>query len=121
MIAKQRLIEFLRAARTQPDTPFTFTLDMQPHDAKVYIHRMRVELGRFRSALQERGERLRRFKMLVREIIPDSLEPNKTHVTLQYYLHGSRTKLDNDISEVFELVATGDKRLAPEVTNVKAP
>jgi len=91
MIAKQRLIEFLRAARTQPDTPFTFTLDMQPHDAKVYIHRMRVELGRFRSALQERGERLRRFKMLVREVIPAAiLSSRQPHQTRQRHLRSFR-------------------------------
>lgn len=120
MIAKQRLIEFLKSARVNPELPYTFTLDMPPPQARDYIHRMRVELARFRNALRDRGERIRPFKMLIEELIPDSLEPNRTHVTLRYQLDKGRTQMHRDISEVFDLVATGDKQLTPEVTNVKA-
>mgnify|MGYP006322008977 CR=1 FL=1 len=120
MNAKERLIDFLKSARVKPDLPYTFTLDMPVNQAKVYVHRMRVELTRFRTALRERGERIRAFKMIVQEMVPDSLEPLQTHVTLLYVTNNKLIRMQKDISEVFELVATGEKQLAPEIVHVKA-
>lgn len=119
MNAKQRLIEFLKSAKANPHTPYTFTLDMPPENARTYIHRMRVELTRLRTALRERGERIKPFKMIVEEIIQDSLEPNQTHVTLYYKTNTELSKVHRDISEVFELITVpGEKQLPAEVRNV---
>jgi len=120
MNAKARLIDFLKSARAAPDKPYTFTLDMPPENAKMYIHRMRVELTRFRAALKEQGARIKPFKMLVQEVLQDSLEPNRTHVTMLYQTNGKMSRLQRDISDVFELVATNERQIPVEVRNVKA-
>jgi hypothetical protein len=102
MRAKEQLKQFLRHAMTTPDVPYTFELMCTPNDAHTYVHRMRVELTRFRAHIRNAGKQIIPFKMLLRSVEQDEL--GNCHVTLSYHLDIDG-QLSEDISEIFAAVA----------------
>ena len=102
MRAKEQLKRFLRHVMETPDVPYTFELMCTPHDAHTYVHRMRVELTRFRAHIRNSGKQIIPFKMLLRSIEQDAL--GNCHITLLYHLDVDG-KLSEEVSEIFSAIA----------------
>lgn len=106
MNAKLRLIEFLKTAPKSQTKTFEFVLENTTEPAaKDYIHRMRVELSRFRSALREEGKQLRPFRMLLEEL---TSVDNGVKIKLLYSDSPSSNRALRHVSEIFDVISTGD-------------
>lgn len=104
--AKTELIAFLRQAPKDPALKYTFKVPLMSHDDAIkFVHRMRVELSRFRTDIQLQGKALRPFKMLI-----DKIEDNNTftYITLQYKNTVGK-KILADVNEIFDVISTGGR------------
>ncbi len=96
--AKQTVINFVKETREQPH--FTFTVNGNEADAKVFIHRMRVELSRMRDAVKSSGRTIKEFKMKVVAIEVEE-EQNISVVTLEK-VEGKTNEIAEEIREIFD-------------------
>ena len=106
--AKNELIAFLRQVQKTKTHEYIVELPlMTDKDAKDFVHRMRVELSRFRTTIQLQSKQVRPFKMLLQEIIHSS---DKTNITLLY-----RDTVDDktlkDVDEIFSIISTGSNMI----------
>ncbi len=104
-LPKRKLIAFLTDAKEGED--YIFDVDIPVDDALNFVHRMRVELSRFREKVRARKRLPKHFKMLF--IKAESIEgiKNKCRITLRRSLSGH--DVSNVIDDIFEEVAGGKK------------
>jgi len=111
MNAKERLIDFLKKAPRAEGGTYTFAVHGDKEEASAYVHRMRVELSRFRNKLRERNRQVRPFKMLLQSIEPHYQNTDGAarsyKVTLQFQ-QSNTDHISRELSEVFDVVSTGD-------------
>ena len=104
MRAKERLKDFLKAVRATGNTTYTFTTAGSEYDAQRYVHRMRVELSRFREKVRMNGQQLNPFKVKLVSLTPDDTEKT-TIVTLQF-INERNPELSRGLAEIFDVVAS---------------
>ena len=104
-IPKQKLISFLKNAVEGED--YIFTVDIPVGSALNFVHRMRVELSRFREKVRERDRIPKQFKMLYIESKAVEGNPNSCTITLRRSLSGHN--VSNVIDDIFDEVAGGSK------------
>lgn len=101
---KRRLIEFIRDAKL--DKEYQFEITGTVTDAKKFVHRMRVELTRFRNQVIAQGRTVKQFKVhhIKSEVIDGG---KKVRITLVKSMN-SACRASNDIDEVFNDIAGGE-------------
>jgi hypothetical protein len=105
--AKKQLIEFLKYVKRTGKTEFTFTILLSEGKAKDYLHRMRVELSRFRRKLKDEGKQIISFKMNTTEW---KVVDNGVQVTLEY-IQNVPFEMQKELSDIFGVLSTGDDAL----------
>jgi len=81
-LPKRHLVNFLEATAEKPNEEYIFVLQKcTVAQAKVFVHRMRVDLSRKKQALLENGYRVPPFAMLVKSYSFNPLK-NATTITL---------------------------------------
>lgn len=70
MHPKTCLIEFIKTA--EDNKPYPITIKGNEDLARKFIHRMRVELSRFRNELRELGRIPKQFRVITHEIIENN-------------------------------------------------
>ncbi len=112
--AKSELIEFLKHAPKSKDRQYEITMPlMSEEDAQKFVHRMRVELCRFRTDVELQGKTIRPFKMLIESIKHENIN---TLIVLRYR-DTTDKKILKDIDDVFDVISTGSKLLNEEATS----
>jgi len=109
-LPKQKLIEFLKNSVAEKE--YLLILPVPVEGAEAFIHRMRVELSRFREKVRDRGRVPKSFKMLYIKIKTEAIidintgSPNtKCKVFLMKSTSGYA--VDAEIDAIFEQVAGG--------------
>lgn len=102
-LPKQKLIEFLQ--NSVAEEAFTLVIPSSAKDAATFIHRMRVELSRFREQVRNRGRVPRAFKMLYIKTETKAINENTCSVVLMKSTSGHA--VDAEIDAIFEQVAGG--------------
>ena len=82
MLAKTRLMMFLKHAKQTPNAPYTWEHEGDVVSARIFVHRMRVELSDMRHTLKLMNRPIRPFKMLLDNITV--ISDNITSITLRY-------------------------------------
>lgn len=95
---KETLITMLR--ESQFEEPYTIELNATYKEAKSFIHRMRVELSRFRSKLIKLNKTLDRFSILTQSITVES----KDYCTITLIKTRHRRRFDNADPEVLSVL-----------------
>ena len=105
MLAKEALIEFLRHAPKADDRCHTISLPAgtSAPSANVYLHRMRVELSRFRDYYRMLGKQTHPFKMKCVDI---TCNTDATLLKLEFRDTVSPRVL-RDVNEIFDILTTG--------------
>ncbi len=98
---KKKLISFLTNAEL--DVDYSFSVDIPASDALTFVHRMRVELSRFREKVRQRKRIPKHFKMLY--IGVESTGDNKCTITLKKSV--SRNDISQELDDIFDQVAGG--------------
>ncbi len=82
--AREELIKFLTSAPKAENKCYIVILTLTTQvNADAFIHRMRVELSRFRTALINDNKQLKPFKLMVKKI--NYIQAlNETQITLRY-------------------------------------
>lgn len=96
--AKEALITLLR--ESQFEEPYTIEIKATYPEAKSFIHRMRVELSRFRNKLIKLNKTLDRFSILTQSISMES--ENRCVITLIKTRY--RRRFDNADPEVLSVL-----------------
>lgn len=96
--AKQTVITFVKETRDQPY--FSFAINGNEAEAKVFIHRMRVELSRMRDAVKSSGRTIKEFKMKVVAIEVNE-EENISVVQLEKVV-GKTNEIAEEVREIFD-------------------
>jgi len=104
-LPKRKLIFFLKEAKEDKD--FSFDVNVPPEDALNFVHRMRVELSRFREKVRARDRTPKHFKMLFIKVEPIKDDKNKCKITLRRSQSGH--DVSNVVDDIFEQVAGGKK------------
>lgn len=104
-LPKRKLINFLQNAKEDED--YTFRVDISPDEAINFVHRMRVELSRFREKVRERDRTPKHFKMLFKGAKPVVGSKDKCDITLCRSLSGH--DVSNTLDSIFDEVAGGKK------------
>lgn len=111
---KDQIINMLQHVKTTGECFYTFDIPLGPDTPRIaleaavqnYIQRMRVELSRMRKAVKRRNQQLKRFSILRKSVVPVT---GGARVTLEY--REGETKLYSELSEIFDLVSTGERLL----------
>jgi len=100
-LPKRKLISFLQEA--EMDVNFEFSIAIPAAEALTFLHRMRVELSRFRTKVRNRKRVPKHFKMLYVNV--RSTGDNSCIMTLKKSL--SSTDVSEELDEIFDAVAGG--------------
>ena len=104
-IPKRKLIYFLQNAKEEEN--FVFNVDIPVEEALNFVHRMRVELSRFREKVRAKERIPKHFKMLFIDAKAIEGEKNKCTITLKRSL--SSHDVSNVLDDIFDEVAGGKK------------
>jgi len=106
MIAKYRLIDFLKTAPRSDGGIYEFSMwFISETKMDDYIHLMRVELSRIRDQLKDQGKQLRAFKMLV--VTKDyNLITKKAKIVMRFR-DSLKKEFTAIIDEIFDVVSQG--------------
>ena len=102
-LPKQKLIEFLK--NSVAEEGYLLTLPVPVSEAEAFIHRMRVELSRFREKVRERGRVPKTFKMLYLKTETQAIDVETCGVILMKSTSGHA--VDAEIDAIFDQVAGG--------------
>lgn len=102
-LPKRKLVNFLQNAELDKD--FEFAVDIPIEEALQFVHRMRVELSRFRDKVRKQSRTPKHFKMLY--IKSDEKGTQKCTITLKKSL--SRNDVSEELDSIFDVVAGGPK------------
>ncbi len=102
-LPKQKLIEFLK--NSVAEEAYLLVIPVPVSEAEAFIHRMRVELSRFREKVRDRGRVPKTFKMLYIKTETKAIDINTCSVTLMKSTGGYA--VDAEIDAIFEQVAGG--------------
>lgn len=102
-LPKRKLINFLQNAVESEN--YTFEVNIPVEEALNFVHRMRVELSRFREKVRARGRTRKHFKMLFINAEPIGDGKNKCIITLRRSQSGH--DVSNIVDDIFEEVAGG--------------
>ena len=102
-LPKRKLINFLQNAEL--DKNFNFTVDIPVEEALNFVHRMRVELSRFRDKVRKQARTPKHFKMLY--IKAEESGTEKCIITLKKSM--SRNDVSEELDSIFDIVAGGPK------------
>jgi len=100
--AKRRTVELIKKGM---DEPYEF---FQPlHHGNAMVHRIRVELSRFRAQIREKfpGKPIRHFKVIA-EVTPKP-DVNTDHVKM-WKTQGGNEKITNELSMILGKLVLGD-------------
>lgn len=100
-LPKQKLIEFIRSSKM--DEPFSFVVEIKLAEADNFVHRMRVELSRFREQVKAKGRVPKQFKVLF--LGATAVNEKQTKITLMRAM--SKNDISSDLDKVFDQVAGG--------------
>ena len=107
-LPKRKLIAFLNFYKEAKEgEDFSFSVNIPPEEALNFVHRMRVELSRFREKVRARARTPKHFKMLFIGVKPIGNEKNKCEITLRRSQSGH--DVSNVVDEIFEELAGGKK------------
>ena len=98
--AKNTLVRMLAQFKDSDEGDFVFYLRGNTEYADNYIHRMRVELSRFRAKIAKNKKAWKPFKIL--RVSVEEMPDGIVKVVLRKDLKDSRAI--NDVADVFELV-----------------
>lgn len=87
------------------DHEFEFIVDIPVAEALNFVHRMRVELSRFRDKVRKQSRTPKHFKMLYVRAEPSGTK--KCIITLKKSL--SRNDVSEELDSIFDVVAGGPK------------
>ncbi len=104
-LPKRKLITFLKEAKEGED--FSFIVNIPPNEALNFVHRMRVELSRFREKVREQQRTPKHFKMLFIGVEKIDDEKDKCKITLRRSQSGH--DVSNVVDDIFDEVAGGKK------------
>lgn len=104
-LPKRKLILFLQNAKEDED--YVFEVNIPEEDALNFVHRMRVELSRFREKVRERDRTPKHFKMLFKGAIQIGDNEDWCKITLRRSLSGH--DVSNVLDDIFDEVAGGKK------------
>ena len=102
-LPKRKLVNFLQNAEF--DKNYNFTVDIPVGEALNFVHRMRVELSRFRDKVRKRDRTPKHFKMLY--IKAEASGTKKCIITLKKSM--SRNDVSEELDSIFDVVAGGSK------------
>jgi len=103
--AKQEIINFLQQAPKASNKIYTFSLACSSEKmARIFIHKMRVELSRLREEIQDQGKQCRPFKMFINKIEPVAV--NVSRISLRYH-DSNCAKVVEDVNNLFDVLSTG--------------
>ncbi len=102
-LPKRKLVNFLQNAEFDKD--YNFTVDIPVEEALNFVHRMRVELSRFRDKVRKQDRIPKHFKMLYVGAIESGTE--KCVITLKKSM--SRNDVSEELDSIFDVVAGGPK------------
>lgn len=102
-LPKRKLVSFLQNAEMDQD--FAFTVDIPIGEALNFVHRMRVELSRFRDKVRKQARTPKHFKMLYIKSEENGTE--KCTITLKKSL--SRNDVSEELDSIFDVVAGGPR------------
>ena len=102
-LPKRKLISFLKDSEL--DKEFKFSVDIPVAEALYFVHRMRVELSRFREKVKKLSRTPKHFKMLYISAVADG--NNRCIITLKKSL--SAHDVSEALDEIFDVVAGGAK------------
>ncbi len=100
-LPKRKLVSFLQEA--EMDVDFKFSVAIPASEALTFVHRMRVELSRFRTKVRNRKRVPKHFKMLY--IGVKETGKNSCIITLKKSL--SSNDVSEELDEIFDKVAGG--------------
>lgn len=100
-LPKRKLVSFLKEAELDKD--FAFSVDIPVAEALNFVHRMRVELSRFREKVRKKARTPKQFKMLY--VKAEAAGDFKCIITLKKSL--SLHDVSNELDEIFNVVAGG--------------
>lgn len=100
-LPKRKLINFLKNAVLDED--YSFPVDIPNDEAINFVHRMRVELSRFREKVKRSNRTPKSFKMLLIGSVKNG--DNKCIITLRK--SQSSHDVSNEIDEIFDTIAGG--------------
>jgi len=100
-LPKQKLINFLKNGKLEEDYSFEVAIPIE--EALNFVHRMRVELSRFREKVRQKKRIPKHFKMLY--IKAEAAGEGKCNITLRRSLSGH--DVSNEIDEIFNDIAGG--------------
>ncbi len=98
----KKLIDFLKNAEF--DKPYIFIAPVNIKDAEKFVHKMRVQLSRYRNRVREKGRIPRHFKVLFK----DAVNIDHTHCNITLIKSLSSHDVSHDIKEVFDELDGGD-------------
>ncbi len=102
-LPKKKLINFLQNAELDKD--YSFDVNIPLDKALDFVHRMRVELSRFREKVRARKRVPKHFKMLYVGAVAKG--NNNCTITLKRSLSGH--DVSGAIDDIFDEVAGGEK------------
>lgn len=97
---KVKLLDMVRTRKLTE--PYEFEIEGSETDAKNFVHRMRVELGRFREKIRDAGRTPKQFKMLVMGYA-HSEKAGRTKITL--VLARSTNDVSEELKDAFSVMA----------------
>jgi len=100
--AKRRTIELIKKGM---DEPYEFTQPL--HNGNAMVHRIRVELSRFRSQIREKfpTKPIRHFKVMA-EVVSDTIT-EIDHIKM-WKTQGGNEKITNELSLILGKLVLGD-------------
>lgn len=101
--AKNQLVDMLVSLKDVDEGEYTFYINGDEHDARNFVHRMRVELSRFRNVIKSRGQVMKPFKILLLEI--EENKDEKTKIVLKKSMDGHQ--VTKDVMEIFDALGGG--------------
>lgn len=101
MNAKSRLMAFLKHAKNDPDNPYTWLHDGDEPSARVFVHRMRVELSDMRHTLKLMSRPIRPFKMLLEAI---NVKADGCEIVLRYRTNDSIV-MNDELNALADMIA----------------
>lgn len=109
-LPKRKLISFLRESELDKD--FCFPVDIPVTEALNFVHRMRVELSRFREKVRKQSRVPKHFKMFYisatdKDDKGNHLGDNRCIITLRK--SQSRNDVSEELDEIFDTIAGGNK------------
>lgn len=103
--AKNKLVDMLVTLKDSDEGEFVLSVDGNAQDAEKFVHRMRVELSRFRKLNAQNNRMNKPFKILM--VNCEEHQNGTTTVVLKKSMKG--VDVFEGVAEVFDVIGLGGK------------